>query len=158
MERNLRLNSCILMVGILFSTLGFSNPINDYYKAHKTDLGMEAKTIPPKIAALWIDDDYTEAKEILKSFTTLKYLDFEGEHNKIRFYVKNAILAKGKHKQLLEDANDDRKIIVFGVEKKGVVRKLMAVVETKTRFILVIGKGKLSKTQLKLFPDLAKEL
>ena len=146
------------ILGLFFSALVFAHPINDYYKSHKNDKNMEARVVPPKMAALIIDEDYTEAIDVLKSLSALKYLNYTGNQNKVSDYVSKAIKAKGDYKLLLEDADKKRNISVFGIKKKGMVRKLMAVVHTKTQFILLIGKGKLTNSQIEYLPELAKEL
>lgn len=150
----------IQMVGllILFSTLNFAHPINDYYKAHKGDAGMDAKIIPPKLAALLVDDDYEEAIDILQSLTALRYMNYSGNKEKVNNYAKQATAAKGNYKELLSQTEGNQKIAVYGIQKKGEIRKLMVVVETNSEFLLMIGKGKLTDKQIRLLPELAKEI
>ena len=119
---------------------------------------MEAKIVPPKIAARMVDEDYPEAIEMLKSMSALKYLNYWGDQNKIKEYAKRAISANGNYPLLLEKSEGNRSISVFGLKKKGLVRRLFAVVQTKTQFILMIGKGKLSQKQLNWLPTLSKEI
>lgn len=155
---NREVGRILVMVIMTFSTIAGAHPINDYYKKYKNDIGMEARTIPPKMASLFIDEDYPEAIDILKSMSALKYLNFEGDHNKVKKYAQKAISAKGDYEKLLDQNDKRRHISVFGFKKKGMVRKLIAVVESKSQFVLLIGKGKLTKKQIALFPDLAKEI
>ncbi len=147
-----------LIIGLFCSTLIFAHPINEYYKKHKNDAKMEAKIVPPKIAARMVDEDYPEAIEMLKSMSALKYLNYWGDQNKIKEYAKRAISANGNYPLLLEKSEGNRSISVFGLKKKGLVRRLFAVVQTKTQFILMIGKGKLSQKQLNWLPTLSKEI
>jgi len=58
---------------------------------------------------------------------------------------------------LVED-NGYRKVSVFGIKKKGKVRKIIGIVETKSKFVLITGKGKLSDKQIRCLPLLAKEI
>ena len=147
-----------LLFGICCSTVGFSHPIYDFYKAHKNDQKMEAKIIPPKIAARMVDEDYPEAINMLKAMTTLRYLNYWGDTEKIKKYATKAILANGNYPLLLEKTEGKRSISVFGLKKKGIVRRLFAVVQTKTQFILMIGKGRLTQKQLNWLPSLSKEI
>ena len=138
--------------------LGYSHPIQEFYKNHKNDVGMEARIVPPKAASLLIDEDYPEAIDLLKSLTTLKYLNFEGKEATVTQYAKEAISAKGNYTELLEEQNERRVVSVFGMKKKGTVRKVMAIVKMKTQFILLIAKGKLNSKQIATIPALAKEI
>ncbi|MFK8046697.1 MAG: DUF4252 domain-containing protein [Crocinitomicaceae bacterium] len=151
---------------ILFITLLFcfsniqtnAHPIYDFYKKHKTDQKMESKIVPPKVAARIVDEDYPEAIKMLKSMTTLRYLNFWGETQKIRKYAKSAISANGNYPLLLKKTEGKRSISVFGLKKKGFVRSLFAVIQTNNQFILIIGKGKLTQQQLNYLPSLSKEI
>ena len=143
---------------VVFSTALFANPINDYYKKHKNDRDMESRAIPPKMASLMVDEDYPEAIDILQSLTALKYLNYWGKQEKVKKYASDAISAKGNYKLLLEESDGYRNVTVFGIKKKGTVRKLIAVVKTKTQFLLLIGKGKLSDKQVAGLPALSKEI
>ncbi len=140
------------------ASLLYAHPIDDYYKTHKNDQKMEAKVIPPKIAARMVDEDYPEAIEMLKSMSMLKYLNYWGDSEKIKQYAAKAIAANGNYPLLLKKSEGKRKISVFGLKKKGLVRRLFAVVQTKTQFILMIGKGKITETQLNWLPSLSKEI
>ena len=142
----------------LFVSTANTHPIDDYYKLHKNDAKMEAKIVPPKVAARMVDKDYPEAIDMLKSMTTLKYLNYWGDFKTIKTYAKKAISAKGNYPLLLEKTEGKRSISVFGIKKKGFVRRLFAVVQTKTQFILMIGKGKLTQSQLNWLPSLSKEI
>lgn len=153
-----RLKGVLLGIGLMASAMLFAHPINDYYKTHKNDAGMEARTIPPKVASLMVDDDYPEAIDVLQSLSALKYLNYYGDEDKIKNYAKKAISAKGNYSELLNEVDGNRKLSVFGVKKKGKVRKLIAIVETKTQFILLIGKGRLTDKQIKALPALSKEI
>jgi Domain of unknown function (DUF4252) len=154
--------SKITLFGVLFvllTSFSFSpHPINDFYKQHKNDQDMEAKVVPPKMAAMFVDEDYPEAIDLLKSMTALKYLNFYGDKAKISEYAKNAISAKGSYNKLLDVIEGSREVVVFGEKKRGEVRKIIAVVQTKTQFLLIIGKGKLSKRQIEGLPALSKEI
>ncbi len=146
------------ILGVLFSALVFAHPIQDYYQKHKHDKNMEARIIPPKAASLLVDDDYPEAIDILKSLSALKYMNFHGDSDKVIQYATAAIAAKGDYQSIFSEETDQRKIKVFGTKKKGMVRKLIAVVQTKSQFVLMIGKGKLSERQISFLPMLAKEI
>ena len=135
-----------------------SHPINDYYKRYKKDAMMEAKIIPPKIAAKMVDKDYPEAIEMLKSLTALRYLNYWGDTDRIKKYATKAIASKGNYPLLLQKTEGARSISVFGLKKNGIVRRLFAVVQTKTQFILMIGRGKLTQKQLNWLPSLSKEI
>lgn len=144
---------------VLFIAISYAGqPINDYYKKHKNDVGMEAKVVPPKLASLFIDEDYPEAIDLLQSMTSLKYLNFYGAKSVIAEYAKNAISAKGAYQSILEDVDGNREVSVFGVKRNGKVKKVIAVVQTKTQFLLLIGKGNLSKAQVASLPALSKEI
>lgn len=148
----------LLVMGFFFVNSALAHPIQDFYKKHKNDKEMEAQIVPPKIAAMWIDEDYQEAIDILKSMSTLKYLNFQGEKSAISQYAKKAIASQGGHELLLTDQDKRGKIKIFGERKKGFVRKLFAVVETANEFVLVIGKGKLTSDQVAALPALAREI
>lgn len=136
-----------------------AHPIDDYYKSHKNDAGMDAHIVPPKMAALLVDEDYPEAIDVLKSLSALKYLNYEGgDKKRITSYATQAKKAKGSYKLLLEEIDGNRIIKVFGSKKKGTVRNIIAVVETQTQFLLLIGKGRLTDAQVNYLPVLSKEL
>lgn len=138
---------------------GIARPIDDYYKSHKNDAGVEARIIPPKMAALLVDEDYPEAIDVLKSLSALKYLNYAGgDQQRVKTYADQAKKAKGTYKLLLEEIDGSRIVKVFGTKKKGTVRNIIAVVETQTQFLLLIGKGKLTDEQLNYLPVLSKEL
>ncbi|UKN01934.1 DUF4252 domain-containing protein [Paracrocinitomix mangrovi] len=144
---------------VLFVSVAYgAHPINEFYKQHKNDKDMEAKVVPPKVVSLFVDEDYPEAIDVLQSLTALKYLNFYGDKTQISNYAKNAIAAKGTYKSLLEDVDGNRKVAVFGEKKNGSVRKIIAVVETRTQFLLLIGKGKLTNKQIQHLPALSKEI
>lgn len=146
---------------IVFLIVGFSfgHPIDDYYKTHKNDSGMEAKIVPPKIASFFIDEeDYPEAIDLLQSMSALKYLNFYGDNKKIKDYAKKAASSSGNYKELLNNQDGSRHVHVFGKKKKGKVRKIMAIVQTNSQFLLIIGKGKLSEKQIAALPALSKEI
>ncbi|NOQ76171.1 MAG: DUF4252 domain-containing protein [Crocinitomix sp.] len=153
-----KLGMLLGLFGIVFSAMVFATPINDYYKAHKNDIGMEAKAIPPKMASLMLDDDYEEAIDVLQSLSSLKYLNYSGDQKRVKNYANQATSAKGKYSKLLVDDDGKRKVSVYGVKKRGTVRKIIGIVETKSQFVLILGKGKLSEQQIKYLPMLAKEL
>jgi len=157
-SRRNKLGLVLSLVGIVFSVVVFATPINDYYKAHKNDIGMEARAIPPKMASLMLDDDEEEAIDVLQSLTALKYLNYNGDQKRVKRYAKQAVSAKGSYSKLLVDEDGSRKVSVYGVEKRGKVRKIIGIVETKSQFILILGKGKLSEKQIQYLPMLAKEL
>lgn len=150
--------SFLLLFALMISVFTYGHPINDYYKAHKNDHKMEAKIVPPKAAAQMVDEDYPKAIEILKAMTTLKYLNYWGDQNKIKQYAQKAIAAKGNYPLLLEKTERKRSISVYGLKKNGLVRRLFAVVQTKSQFILMIGRGKLTQNQLNWLPSLSKEI
>ena len=135
-----------------------AHPILDYYKAHKNDHKMEAKIVPPKAAAQLVDEDYPEAIEVLKSMTSLRYLNFYGDQNKIKRYAEQAISSKGDYQLLLDKVEGTRSISVYGVKENGLVRRLFVVVQTKTQFILMIGRGKLTQKHLDWLPALSEEI
>jgi hypothetical protein len=110
------------------------------------------------MASLMIDDDYPEAIDVLQSLSALKYLNYYGDQKKIIEYAQKATSAKGNYSMLLDEVDGSRKLSVFGVKKKGTVRKLIAIVQTKTQFVLLIGKGKLTDEQIKALPALSKEI
>jgi len=158
-EKKSQFKGFLVILGLLFSTVAQAHPINDYFKKHKNDTDVEARIVPPKMAALMIDkEDYPEAIDVLQSMTALKYMDYWGEEDKVKRYAQNAIRAKGNYDLLLEEQTDYRNIAVYGIKKKGTVRRLMAVVKTKSRFLLIIGKGKLTDKQMEGLPALSKEL
>lgn len=152
------LKSVLLVCGIMVSAVVFGHPINDYYKEHKNDSGMESQVVPPKLAALMIDEDYPEAIDVLKSLSALKYLNFSGDKERIKNYATKALSSQGDYDLLLEEKDRRGKLSVFGKKKKGTVRKLFVVVQTKSEFLLLIGKGKLTDDQIEVLPELAKEI
>ena len=143
---------------LLFLASSFSHPIDDYYKTYKDDIGMESKSVPPKLASLFIDEDYPEAIEVLQAMSALKYLNFYGDQTVVDNYAAKAINAKGDYTQLLHEVDGSRTVNVYGVKKKGKVRKIIAVVKTKSQFLLLIGKGKLTKKHIAALPALSKEI
>jgi hypothetical protein len=148
----------LIFLGMILAISTQAHPIQDFYKKHKKDNGMEAQIVPPKIAAMWVDEDYDEAIDILKSMRSLKYLNFQGDMNQINRYAQNAEKAKGHFQLLLNEEDQRGNIKVFGERKNGFVRHLFAVVQTAREFVLVIGKGKLSDDQVAALPALAKEI
>ncbi|MBN4073104.1 DUF4252 domain-containing protein [Crocinitomix catalasitica] len=146
------------MTLVLACSVGFAQEINDFYSKHKNDVGMESKKIPPKMASLFVDEDYPEAIDILKSLTSLKYLNFWGDEKSIQKYAVEARANKGSYQFLLETSDKHRKVYVFGIKKGGKVKKIMAVVESNSQFLLIIARGKLSKKQIANIPILAKEI
>ena len=153
------LNFSLLILAFVFTAGSMSaHPIDDYFKKHKNDHEMESKIVPPKIASQVVDKDYPEAIDILKSMSALRYLNYYGELQQIKKYAKQALAAKGTYPLLLEKNEGTRNVKVFGMKKNGMVRRLFAVVQSKTQFLLIIGKGKLSNTQIQYLPILAKEL
>ena len=157
-EGKKRIKGVLTALTLIFGSVVMGHPINDYYKTHKNDQGMEARTVPPKMASLLVDEDYPEAIDVLKSLTTLKYLNYYGDEDKIQHYAQKAISAKGNYTGLLNEIDGNRKLSVFGIKKKGTVRKLIAVVQTKTQFILLIGKGRLTDQHIRSLPALSKEI
>jgi hypothetical protein len=156
-KAKIRIGITLLLLLAVTNVLA-AHPINDYYKAHKNDHKMEAKIVPPKVAAKMVDEDYPEAIEMLKAMTTLRYLNYWGDLNKIKQYANQALKAKGNYPLLLEKTEGKRSISVFGEKKNGYIRKLFAVVQTKTQFILMIGRGKLTQKQLNWLPSMSKEI
>lgn len=147
------------LVAFLFTGLIFSHPIDDYYKSHKNDRGMEAKIVPPKLASFFVDeDDYPEAIDLLQSMTSLRYLNFYGDKKIIQDYAKTAESSSGDYLELLNNRDGSRLVQVFGKKKNGKVRKVMAIVQTKSQFLLIIGKGKLTDKQIQALPALSKEI
>ena len=151
-------SSLFLIVMVALSFNSFSGAIDTYYNLHKNDRGMESKKIPPKMAAMMVDDDYPDAIDVLKSLRSLKYLNFYGDKDAIEAYASSAIKSKGNFVMLLDEQDKSRKVRVFGVKKKGKVKKIMAVVETGVQFILLIGKGSLTNSQIAKLPALSKEI
>lgn len=150
----------IFMV-ILFCGMGtgFGHPIDDYYKIYKDDPGIEARVVPPKMAALLVEEEYVEAIDVLKSMTALKYLNYTGgDQVRVKSYADLAKKAKGNYQLILEKIDGSRTVSVFGTKNKGTVRNIFAVVETQTQFLLMIGKGKLTDEQINYLPELSKEL
>ena len=88
------LKGCLAGLMLVFAASLFAHPINNYYKKHKDDQGMEARAVPPKLASLMIDEDYPEAIDVLQAMTSLKYLNFHGDKKQIRSYVDGATLAE----------------------------------------------------------------
>jgi hypothetical protein len=148
----------LTFIGLLFLGTSFAHPIDDYYKAHKSDNGMESKKVPPKMASLFIDEDYPEAIEVLKAMSSLKYLSFYGDKSEILKYAKKALAAKGNYKSLLNELDGSRTVQVFGEKKNGKIRKIIAIVQTKSQFLLLIGKGKLTTAHIGYLPELSKEI
>jgi Domain of unknown function (DUF4252) len=148
----------LTIIGLLFCASLFGHPIDEYYKTYKNDSGMESKTVPPKLASLMVDEDYPEAIEVLRAMSALKYLNYYGDKADIEKYASKAIGAKGDYKELLNDVDGSRTVNVYGVKKKGKVRKIIAVVQTKSQFLLLIGKGKLTKKHIASLPALSKEI
>jgi hypothetical protein len=139
--------------------IGFGHPIDDYYKIYKNDPGIEARVVPPKMAALLVEEEYVEAIDLLKSMTALKYLNYTGgDQIRVKSYADLAKKAKGTYQLLLEKIDGSRTVSVFGTKNKGTVRNIFAVVETQTQFLLMIGKGKLTDEQINYLPELSKEL
>ena len=153
-------NNMLRVIGLLFcfSIFSFSHPIDDFYKKHRNDDKMEAKKIPPKLASMFVDEDYPEAIDLLKSMNSLKYLNFYGDKSKIDNYAERATAANGNYTLLLDEIEGSRKVVVFGKKKNGNVRKLMAVVQTNSQFLLLIGKGRLTNKQIEGLTDLSKEI
>lgn len=110
----------IVVVVILFSTgITFGHPIDDYYKLHKNDAGVKGRIVPPKMAALLVDEDYPEAIEVLKSLSALKYLNYAGgDQLRVKSYADQAKKAKGTYKLLLEEIEGSRIVKVFGTKKR----------------------------------------
>ena len=111
----------LFFLGMILTISTQAHPIQDFYKKHKNDNGMEAQIVPPKIAAMWVDDDYEEAIDILKSMRSLKYLNFQGDLAAISRYAQNAEKAKGHFQLLLNETDQRGKIKVFGERKNGYV-------------------------------------
>lgn len=157
----MKMRDLLKVIGLILitSSTAFSHPINDYYKAHKNDAGVEARIVPPKMASLLVDEDYPEAIDVLKSLTALKYLNYQGgDKQRVKNYASQAHKAKGTYKLLLEETKDNRVVKVFGEKKNGTVRNVIAVIETNSQFLLLIGKGKLTDKQIKYLPILSEEL
>ena len=150
----------LVMALILAGSVGFAQgEINDFYNRVKDDTGMESKRIPPKMASFFVEEeDYPEAVDILKSLTSLKYLNFWGDEHTIKKYAVEARANTGDHKSLLESDDKVRKVHVFGIKKRGKIKRVIAVCESKSQFLLIIAKGKLTKKQLDNVPALAKEI
>ena len=110
------------------------------------------------MASLFVDEDYPEAIDLLQSLYSLKYLNYYGEKSMISEYANKAIAAKGSYTSLLDDVDGNRTVKVFGEKKNGTVHKIIAVVQTKTQFLLLIGKGKLTNSQIASLPALSKEI
>lgn len=147
-----------LIVIVFSANTGFCESIEDFYKRHKNDSGMEARLVPPKLASMMLEEDYDEAKNVLMSLRSLKYMNYWGKTDKISSYTKAANDAASEHQMLMEDVVDNKKIRVFGTKKNGTIRKILVVVESNAQFLLMIGKGKLSTAQLKMIPELSKEI
>ncbi|MCC7453647.1 MAG: DUF4252 domain-containing protein [Crocinitomix sp.] len=153
------IRSIFLVILFCGMGIGFGHPIDDYYKIYKDDPGVEARVVPPKMAALLVEEEYVEAIELLKSMTALKYLNYTGgDQVRVKSYVDLAKKAKGNYQLLLEKIDGSRTVSVFGTKNKGTVRNIFAVVETQTQFLLMIGKGKLTDEQINYLPELSKEL
>ncbi len=154
----MKINIIITSLLLLFTFTSNAHPIDDYYSQHKDDNGMESKKIPPKMAAMMVDDEYTEAIDILKSLRSLKYLNYYGDETKIQNYGKTASSKKGNFSQLLDTVEGTRNIKVFGIKKKNKIKKVMVVVVSKVQFLLIIAKGKLVDSQIDYLPQLSKEI
>lgn len=154
-----KIRGFVVAVFTLFISTAFAgHPINDFYKKHKDDPDMEARVVPPKLASLFVDEDYPEAIDVLQSMTSLKYLNYYGDKQKIVNYTLGAIKSKGSYNELLDEVEGNRQVKVFGENRNGKVKKVFAVVQTKTQFLLIIGKGNLSKSQIAGLPALSKEI
>lgn len=156
--QSILIQSGIIVIFLLVTAVFGAHPINNFYSKYKNDKNMESRTIPPKLAALFIDKDYPDAIDVLKSMYALKYLNFSGDQLKVKNYATKARLAKGDYERLLEENTARKKVDVFGLKKRGFVRRIIAIVEFKDQFLLVVGKGKLSQNQLNKLPALAEEL
>lgn len=158
-EGKIKAGLILAIFAMLLATLSMAHPIQDYYKKYKNDTDMEARIVPPKMAAMLIDkEDYPEAIDLLKSMSALKYMSYYGEQNKVKDYATKALSSKGNYELLMEENTGYKNISVFGTKKRGTVRKIMAVVETKSQFLLLIGKGKLTEQHIRSLPDLSKEI
>ena len=158
MKKSFLLKTTFTLIFSLFTIIIFAHPIDDFYKKHKNDVSMESKKIPPKVAAMMIDDDYTDAIDILKSLRSLKYLNFYGDEKTISNYAKSAIKERGNYSKLLDTVEGTRSIIAFGQKKKNVVKKIIVIVETPVQFILIVAKGKLNSSQIAKLPALSQEI
>jgi hypothetical protein len=159
MTNSSKLRGFVVAVFVLFISSAFAgHPINDFYKKHKDDPDMEAKVVPPKLASLFVDEDYPEAIDVLQSMTSLRYLNYYGDKQKIVDYTLGALRSKGAYKELLDEVDGSRQVKVYGEKKRGKIKKIFAVVQTKTQFLLLIGKGNLSKKQIDSLPALSKEI
>ncbi|MCH2234672.1 MAG: DUF4252 domain-containing protein [Crocinitomicaceae bacterium] len=147
----------ILLVG--FANISLADAYEDFYKEVKNDRGMEAKRIPPKLAALFIDEeDYPEAVDVLGSLRSLKYLNYYGDSKRVEKYTEAALSTNHKFTRLGESEGYKKKVYLFGIWKKDFVKKIVAVVHKEKEFYLVIGKGKIKESQIALFPSLADEI
>ena len=147
----------ILLVG--FANLSLADAYEDFYKEVKNDNGMEAKRIPPKLAALFIDEeDYPEAVDVLGSLRSLKYLNYYGDSKRVEKYTEAALSTNHKFTKLGESEGYKKKVYLFGIWKKDYVKKIVAIVHKEKEFYLVIGKGKIRENQIALFPSLADEI
>ena len=131
----------ILLSSTANAAFGERHPINQFYKEHRFDTDMEAKHIPPKLASLFVDDDYRDAIDVLQALNALKYLNYYGEKSKISEYAQEAVAAQGDYESLYDEVEGSRSVKVFGEKKDRIVRKFFAVIETNTQFLLLIGKG-----------------
>lgn len=149
----------IIMVIGMFPIISLADSYEDLYDEMKKNPVMEAKRIPPKVASLMIDkDDYPEAVDVLSSMNSLKYLNYYGEKEKANSFYKKSLNHGGDYKKLGVHEDFYRTVTLFGIYKKGFVKKIVAVVQKQREFFLVIGKGKLSDKQIELFPMLVKEI
>ena len=149
----------ILLTSSANHAFGAKHPIIQFYKEHRFDADMEAKHVPPKLAAMFLDDnDYKDARDVLQALRSLRYLNYYGEKSKISEYAKEAISAKGDYESIFEEQKGNRTVKVFGKKKDRKVREVFAVVETKTQFLLLIGKGKLNNSHVRKIPKLTKEI
>lgn len=158
MKKHSKLIALMSLFIMFIASQAFTHPIDDYYNKYKNDQGMEAKKVPPKLASLFVDEDYPEAIDVLQSLSALKYLNFYGDKSQIEQYATHAISSKGSYKELLKQKEGSRIVHVYGEKKRGKVRKIIAIVQTKSQFLLLIGKGKLSKKQIAYLPALSKEI
>lgn len=148
-----------LLTSISQSAFGAKHPIIQFYKEHKFDRDVEAKHIPPKLASLFLDDkEYKDARDVLQAMRTLRYLNYYGEQMQISKYAQGAIAAKGDYESIFDEVEGSRTVNVFGKKKGNEVREVFAVVQTKTQFLLLIGKGKLKKSHVRNIPKLTKEI
>ena len=92
------------------------------------------------------------------SLRSLKYLNYYGDKNKVEKYTTEALSTNHKFAKLGVSEGYKKKIYLFGIWKKGYVKKIVAIVHKEKDFYLVIGKGKLTQAQVELFPSLAEQI